>query len=78
MNVAFGLVRLLNWLLFVLGPLITDQLPVPIDGVLPASVADPVEQIVCPDVLVAVVGGAFMVTVTPNLELLSQPTVWEA
>ena len=63
MNIAVGLERLLNCKALVLGPLNTDQPPVPIEGEFPARVAVPVEQIVCPDVLIALVGGALTVIV---------------
>ena len=38
-NVAVGFEVLLNWLLNVLGPLTTDHCPVPVPGLLAASVA---------------------------------------
>ena len=57
MNVVVGFDVLLNCELLVLGPVTTDHKPVPINAVFPASVADPVEQMVCPDELEAMVGG---------------------
>ena len=70
MKVAVGFERLLNCVVFALGPLNTDQEPVPTEGELPANVADPVEQIVCPEVLVAVVGSAFTVIVASAAEII--------
>ena len=62
-NIAVGLDVLLNCDTDKSGPLNTDHNPAPVVGMLPASVAVPVEQIVWVEVLVAVVGVAFTVIV---------------
>ena len=46
-----------------LGPLTTDQVPVPEEGLFPARVIDAFEHSVVLDVFVAVVGGDVTVTV---------------
>ena len=61
---------LLNWALERLGPLTTLQAPVPTPGALAASVALPVEQIVCGDPAFDAVGLPFTV-ITPVLLVLT-------
>lgn len=63
-NVAVGLVKLLNCDANVLGPLTTDHAPVPTEGVLPESTLFPVTQMLAVEPLVAVVGGAVTVLET--------------
>jgi len=60
-KVATGFDTLLNWVIKVLGPDITDHDPVPTDGVFAAKVAVPLPQTVCGLPALAVVGGAFTV-----------------
>ena len=64
MNKAAGSEMLLNCEVFVLGPLTTDQAPVPAVGVLAPSVALIPSQIVCGLPALAIVGGAFTDTCT--------------
>jgi hypothetical protein len=52
----------------VLGPLNTDHAPVPTVGVLAANVADPVVQIVWIVPAFEMVGGAFTVMVTSEVD----------
>ena len=63
---AVLLAVLLNWVASVLGPLNTDQAPVPTAGLLAARVALPVVQMVCGFPALAVVG----VAVTVNIAAL--------
>ena len=63
-NVAVGLVVLLNWLVEVLGPLVTVHVPVPTVAVLADNVALPVLQIDWLLPALDVVGVASLVNVT--------------
>lgn len=71
-KVADGSDTLLNWLEAVLGPLTTDQAPVPTDGVFPDRVPKPVVvQIFCSEALTAVVGNG--TTVMVNVASVYKP-----
>ena len=71
MNVAALLLVLLNWLLFVFGPLTTLHAPVPTLGEFAAKVAVPVVQIVCGEPAFDVVGLAFTVIAAVLLALIA-------
>ena len=62
-KVAVGLVKLLNCEASKLGPLKTDQLPVPVVGVFPDNKAPDKLQTLCVEVFVAVLGAAVTVIV---------------
>ena len=68
-----GLAVLLNCVNSKLGPLTTDQAPVPTVAVLPDNVAVPVLQILCVEPLVAVVGAPTTVIVPVALTLPQPP-----
>jgi hypothetical protein len=69
-NVADGLVVLLNWEAKMLGPLDMLHAPVPTTGVFAAKVAEEFEQIVCGNPAFDIVGGALTVIVTLEEEAM--------
>ena len=68
MNTVLNTVVFANCALEVLGPETTVHAPVPTLGLFPDKVAVPVVHIVCVEVLVAVVGGAFTVMVASAVD----------